>query len=311
MAQLLHRAVRGSEFAAVVWAMLFASAAYATDARQASATTQDELWQRGVDLLGKGDFKGAGETIRKISSGGHITDQVRAWLEKYEAKQDRRRQLDREDFDKYVGYAKARIERQEYRHALDWTLFAADCAEDREAFLNSPWLHQLVNDALAAAEEYRQKADWRKAWHVYSGLAVLYDREPRYRKLEHEIETLLRLDMMFKEENNWQERLERVRWDDAEEALEHTELWYVERPDFKHIAESGLEQLLLLAESKPLRNSSRDWVTSSTAWISRTGSGSGWIRFGKPPPSHGDRPSRSSAAWSRRSTTRPFDYHPN
>ncbi len=101
-------------------------------------------------------------------------DRVRTWLGEYQTKQAARKEMDRADFEKYVGYAKARIERKEYALALDKALLAADVAEDREAFLRSDWLQQLVNDSLTKADELRKKSDWKGAWHIYADLGLLY-----------------------------------------------------------------------------------------------------------------------------------------
>jgi len=251
MPRILQCAGRLTAFALIACLAVSAGrTALGSDTDQIRPLSPDELWRRSIDLVGKGDFRTASDYVRQIDEGGSVTERVRSWLQEYETQQAQRRELDRQDFDKYVGYAQARIGRKEYRYALDWALMANDCAPDHEAFLKSDWLQSLVNDALAKAEEYRKEADWRKCWHIYSALAVLYEHEPRYQELEAEVETLLRLDFLFDEKNDWQERLEKVQWADADEALEHIEAWYVEPPDFKKIAESGLRQLLLLAESK-------------------------------------------------------------
>ena len=249
-----HHASRRTGFFVIATAMLSASSiAMAADTRQASASTLDELWQRGVDLVGRGDFAGATDAIKKIPPNGGLTDRVRVWLEEYETKQAARRELDRADFDKYVGYAKERIARKEYNLALEWALAAADCAADREKFLKSAWLEQLVSDALAAAEGLRKEGEWRKAWRHYWPLADLYERHPDYKRLEREVLTHLRLDIMFGEDSRWEEQLDRVRWEDAKRALEYIGLYYVEPTEFKTITETGLEQMLLLAESKSAR----------------------------------------------------------
>lgn len=233
------------------WTLLLAATVgYADDLRQVDASSQDELWRRTINFAVDGDFDAATETIRKVHVGGHLTEQVRTWLEAYEAKQISRKELDRADFEKYVGYAKARIDRKEHLLALSQALKALDCAENREKFLQSGWLQDLVNDSLVAANELRQKGKWRAAWRICAYLSALFEHEPRYQKLEREALTHLRLDAMFKEESHWEERIEEVRWKDAREALEYVDRVYVERADFKKIAESGLEQLLMLAESR-------------------------------------------------------------
>ena len=251
MQRFLQRA-RGS------WAWAFAASfiliaggvAYADDTRHASTASSDELWRRSISLVSQGDFSRAVETIRRVPAGTGLTDKVRTWLEAYEAKQAARRELDRADFEKYVRYAKERIERKEYTLALDRAFLAADVAEDREAFLQSDWLQQLVKDALTKAEEFRREADWRGAWRIYNYLTALYENEPGYEKLEHEVQTHWRLDAMFEEDNHWDEHLEKVRWEDAETALQCIGMYYVEPADFKAICKSGLEQLLILADSK-------------------------------------------------------------
>ncbi len=239
-----------------LWTILFGawlmagSLAHGVEAQGPVAAKPDELWRQGIDLVSKGDFHQAAETVEKIPGGGRFMDRVRTWLNEYETKQTARKELDRADFEKNVGYAKARMERKEYSLALDKALLAADVAEDREAFLRSDWLQQLVNDSLARADELRKKSDWKSAWHIYFDLGQLFEREPRYQKLEHEVLTHLRLDTMFNEDSNWRERIERVEWNDAESALECVGLYYVDVPDFKVITEHGLEQLVLLSDSQ-------------------------------------------------------------
>lgn len=226
-----------------------------------NAPPQDEIWRKSLELAAKGDFKGANEAISQLPpKDGKITEQVRSWLTEYQAKHKARQELNQADFEKYVGYAKARIERKEYDKALDWANFASDVAADKEALLQSDWMRDLVNKSLERATELRKKGDWKGAWYLYADLGNLYDREPRYQKLEHEVLSQLRYDHMFKVEegkpgNQWAERIDKVQWKDAEAALECIGLYYVEPADFKAVTEHGLEQVLLLAESETAQKS--------------------------------------------------------
>ncbi len=255
MARSLQRA--GKSLCVLVFGAMqlgAASTAFANDTRGLSASAQNNrLWQETVNLVEHGKFRDAADTIEKIQAGGMLTEQVRAWLEEYEAGQASRKELNRIDSEKYVGYAKARIERKEYYQALAWASAATDCTDDRNAFLESDWLQDLVNDSLTAAEEYRKDSKWREAWQIYWRLAELFEREPRYKKLERDVSTHLRLDRMFREGSHWDEQIEKVRWRDAKVALEHIDMYYVQPADFKAVAENGLEQLLLLAESTTAR----------------------------------------------------------
>jgi carboxyl-terminal processing protease len=236
-------------FSTLMLAGILIGPARATEVRQAARSTDDELWRKTVNLVGAGDFGSASDAIRQIKPGVPLTDQVRAWLDAYAGKQKARRELNREDYDKYVAYARQRIERKEFVDALGWLRWAVDVAEDRDALLSGKWVQELVNNSLASADEARQDNRWRDAWRIYTQLAELYEREPRFEKLEREAATHLRLDNIFKKDSHWDERIEHVQWRDAKQALDYIDMYYVVPPDFKQIAEHGLEQLLLLAES--------------------------------------------------------------
>jgi hypothetical protein len=99
-----------------LWTILFGawlvagSFAYGAETQGAAAAKPDELWRRGIDLVSKGDFQHAAETVQRIPGGGRFMDRIRTWLSEYETKQSARKEMDRADFEKYVGYAKARIE---------------------------------------------------------------------------------------------------------------------------------------------------------------------------------------------------------
>ena len=221
----------------------------AIDTPTVKTSTNEQLWRKSITRVEKGDFQGAIHNLRQVDSSGAFTEQIRTWLNEYEEKQKQREELNRVDFEKYVRYAKKRIERKEYKEALAWVLAASDVAADRDSLLRSEWLQELVNEALVAADAFREESEWRDAWNIYYYLGSLYEREPRYQKLEHEVLTLLRLDKMFEGEK-WREYIERVQWRDAKKALEYIDKYYVEKVEFKRITESGLEQLLLLADSK-------------------------------------------------------------
>lgn len=229
-------------------------AAPKSDQRVAVAA-RDQEWQKSVELVRRGDFEAASGVAQSIGDANPLSDKLRTWLKEYQSKQQARAEMDRAEFELYVGYAQARIARDELTMALDWTWRAADVAADREVFLRSDWVQKLVNDSLAKAQEARNKHDWREAWEYYYRLVAIFDREPLYEKLEREVVTHLRLETMFKPGGKWQERLDRIRWDDAEEALKHLEALYVEPVDFRKVAERGLEALLLLAESKSVQES--------------------------------------------------------
>jgi len=225
------------------------STAIAARSSTAAGSISDGQLQRALDLIHDGQFSAAADTLEHLDASVGEVERIRGWLKDFLARQDARKQLDRAEFETYVGYAKTRIERKEWTLALDKTWLAADVSADRDAFLQDGWVRELVKESLSHAEECRRKADWDCAWEIYGRLSALYERETLYQRLEREAITHLRLETMFKDAN-WKDRLDRVRWEDAEDALQYLHQYYVEVVDFKKLTEAGLEQVLLLAESK-------------------------------------------------------------
>ncbi len=213
------------------------------------ASVRDDSWKRCTELIRKGDFQAAADLLKQSPAVSESGERLRTWLSEYLTRQEARRRIDKEEFDLYTGYARARIERKEYPETLRWILYAADVADDREKFLQTDWVQEFVREALTYANGCQGSSDWQCAWEVYSWMAAIFEREERYQKLEREAVTHLRLEAMFREPN-WIDRLANVRWDDGEEALEYIGAYYVEPADFKKLAEGGIEQVLLLAESR-------------------------------------------------------------
>ena len=221
----------------------------------AGALAAGDAWQRTVELVTEGKFEAAASTVRRVSGADPLVGRVDEWLAEYEQRQAERAQLDQEDLEKYTRYAQRRIEREEYREALDWAWSASDVAPDQEAFLAQPWVQELEKAALAKVQAARAEGDWEKTLELVARLSRLEERNLRYRDLQREAVNHLRLEAMFDGEENydWREHLKGVRWSDAEDALRYLNIYYVEPPDFQELAASGLEQILLLTESKTAR----------------------------------------------------------
>lgn len=238
----------------LVPAVFFGTPARGDDTTRRRGANQDRAWRNTVESVKRGDFTDAAEQMRGVTGGGRLAAQVRTWLEEYETADALRHEMDKVEFDKYVGYAKARIEREEYDWALGWVIRAADVAADRDDFVKSVLVRELVDTALTEAGKHRKAGEWRDSWSLYARLTTLDETEPRYQKLEEQLSVHLRLELVFQENGKWEERIEQVRWNDAKAALEEVETRYVKPVDFKKIAESGLDHLLLLAESKAVRD---------------------------------------------------------
>jgi carboxyl-terminal processing protease len=224
-------------------------------ADRSSRSTGDlkSLWRRTVELVRSGQFEQAATESQSLPEESKLTGDVRSWLESFQSEQQQRRERNRADFEKYVGYAQERVEREEYGLALAWVRRAAEVAEGRNALLASDWVVKLVEQAVAQGQRYRQERKFGRAHDIYFELKELFDREPRYKKLEREVLTLLRLELVFDKQGKWKERLQHIRLADGLRALDYVDRWYKEPADFQGITASALEELLLLVESKGAR----------------------------------------------------------
>ncbi len=237
----------------LVAALLLTGPVRAGDVQNVRTAASTDPAQRAIRLIEAGEFDKAAKAVEAAETRTDMVRRVAEWLADYQKEQAERLAANKADLDKYIGYAKQRYERREFRDALGWAMAGADVAEDREAYLRSPWLQELVKSSLAEAEKMRDEHEWRDAWHIYYRLAELFENNPAYKKLERDMLTHLRLDVMFGEDSNWQEGLKDVRWSDAETAFEYIDRLYVRQADFREIAVAALEHMQILSESQTAR----------------------------------------------------------
>ena len=245
-----NRSVRraGLRMATVALLSVVCFPAWVSGQQLASAST-DQAWVRTMDLVRQGQFDQASSLVETLPHGA-LTDKVRTWLTDFEQEQHQRRDLNRQDFEMYVRYAKQRHERKEYTLALEKAVRAADNAEDRDLFLREAWMKQLVDDALASGAELRDQGEWEQAWEVYYYLGLLYENNEQYKKLERTCINHLRLERIFEKDDSWHEPLRNIRMDMAVRVLDYLNRFYVDKDlDFKKLTASALEQLLLLSDS--------------------------------------------------------------
>ncbi len=208
-----------------------------------------DAWDRMLKLVRGGEFDAARDLSRSLPE-GVISEQVRGWLSDYSTEQAERDRLNKEDYEKYVRYAHERIERKEFDSALRWAIQASDNLDTPAAILQEPWVASLVSAAMDEGARLRQEGKWEDAWKLYYYLGILDEREPRYQKLERECVTHIRLDRMFEEGGKWEEPIRDIKWRMAEVALGYVSRFYhAEEVPFRRMSESGLEQLLILADS--------------------------------------------------------------
>ena len=246
----IYRSIRTLVVTALV-AALSASAAWAIDSGATlSKSERVALWSRNIDLF---------EHIRDRSDGvaGLNPDaavlrdpRVAEWVKDLNTKLAEQEERRAEDFARYVERAKGHLDKNEIREALVEANRAYRSAVDQDVFRKSDWVVRLTDASLAYAEDLRAEADWRKAYEVYYNLCSIFEGNKDFEKARDDCLTYARLDAVYEEDDNWEERLEDITPMNALDALDKIDRNYVEEGDFRAVTESGLENLLLICDSK-------------------------------------------------------------
>lgn len=218
-----------------------------------SRAERRELWVRNISTL-QGQRSGASAPAIMLDAGALPDDpRVKQWIKEYRETLDFLAKAKLDDYNKYVEWGRKHLEKKQIREALFETNKAHSTAADGEALLKSDWVNQLAVAAADKASDHREAGEWMKAWWIYSRLTNLFEDEKQYDKARHECLTHARLDSMYAADTKWAEHLEDVDVRNVIDALERIKRFYVTKPDFQEITRSGLEQLLLLADSEVMR----------------------------------------------------------
>jgi len=111
---LISRVIRTSFVTAFLIALTCPSAAFARDdrAQKSGGVARAKLWHDAVVHVNRGEFTDATATLRQVRDRTKLTNQVLEWLETFEKSEAERRKADAADLEKYVRYAKERMERK-------------------------------------------------------------------------------------------------------------------------------------------------------------------------------------------------------
>lgn len=217
----------------------------------------DQRWNEAAQLIEKGEFARA-KSEYDLLPNTPLTEKVRGWLDAFLDEQSKRLALNQEDYEKYVRYAKERLDRGEYALALEKIVLAADNAADPKAFKREPWVKDAIAKALDEGVKLRSSEKWEDSWEIYYFLGMIDETNPTYKKLERDCVTHLRLDRMFDEDEHvaikWEEMLEGVNLGMAMTILDDLARYYVdENLDFRALTITVFEHLLLLSDSTSAR----------------------------------------------------------
>ncbi|MFQ5411278.1 MAG: S41 family peptidase [Phycisphaerae bacterium] len=130
---------------------------------------------------------------------------------------------------------------------------ALDYAEDEEAFRAEPWLEEIVEQTEREIEQHKTANEWRDAFTLYEVLKKIFPDSKEYKEGALFCRKRAHLDYQYGDEKStWRTDLADVTPEAISEILARIDRDYVLPPDFREICRTGLEHLLILAESESL-----------------------------------------------------------
>ncbi len=144
----------------------------------------DDLRHQAFEALRAGNFDQTNTLLSKAAdlSKDPITQKMAKWVVQFENQRNTFTSERRTQFDKAVADVKLLIEKGHRDYALDAAAKAYLLAEDKEAFRVEPWVDDLVNQTIAAAQQYEKDENWMKALRLYSALGSVEPANPQWKE---------------------------------------------------------------------------------------------------------------------------------
>jgi carboxyl-terminal processing protease len=228
------------------WCLLLAVAAVAW---------ADESLNTAYTAILRGDYAAGRATVTRLLKQGQPPEQarrIRNWLDSYQQIVSSREELRQKTFDWNVEHAKEQLEKGDLYLALSFAAQATAYAADEAEYAASPWVQELRRQALAAAAEHAKNGKWAKAHAFYLLLSRIDEEDKEVEELREQAERHARLEVVYKDEEDLQRRLEGVGYHILHRALKLIDEKYYTDPDFGRMAEGALDNLVALCTTTRL-----------------------------------------------------------
>lgn len=223
--------------------------------------TQQKLWSESLALLGRGRIREATEAIHRVATESDASGSVRQvdeWLESFQKLEAERQERIRADYDRYVNWVKEDVKNFEqgdqagkygwWRQAMLDVSRAYSVTMDEDAFRREPWLQEVVNGALKAAQRYEESSKWLKAASIYARLNDIFPLNKDYRSALKRCQSHIRLELTYTPESEWENEVNSIVPDMAIDAFHKIKAEYLRDVQFKELVVEALAQILRLAK---------------------------------------------------------------
>ncbi len=247
--------------AMLAWHVPVGSAETTQDAGRATTQVGAVPWTESLASLGHGRLAKTTEIIHRIISGntdaGRL-ERVDGWLVAFEKLQEARQGRIQQDYERYVQWVREDLEgtrKGDGRENEWWALAIADAdrafntTTDKEAFRAEPWLNEVVQGGLKAADAFEKEGKWFPSAGIHARLEDMFPQDKGYRKALQRCQVHIRLELTYAPDSDWEAEVRDIVPEMGKEAFHRVEEEYLRKPDFKEMAISAMEQLLLLADN--------------------------------------------------------------
>ncbi len=191
------------------------------------------------------------ETVRQQAK------RARDWLEHYIQMARQREKLRAETYEWNIEQARKAIEQHKTYLALSFAAQAAPYARDRDDYGKLDWVQALREQALREVAEFEKNEKWAKAHSYYTLLLRIYEHDPQLEQRRDRVARHLRLQFLYKTDEDVQRRLKDVTYDMLDRAVRLINDNYYKDPDFAEMADGAIDYLVALCHTTKLYEGSK------------------------------------------------------
>lgn len=136
--------------------------------------------------------------------------------------------------------------------AMDNMAAAFWTADSEEQFRKEPWLKDFAEKAADFADTLRRKGEWTDAARIYAELSLVFPDEQSYKDMRTRCAAHALLEATYAYDSDWKDRVEGISPSMANDAFWRIDKFYYITPNLKKMAGSGLDRLIVLAETTSL-----------------------------------------------------------
>ena len=225
----------------------------------AHAVWADQTAAAAYRAILNGDYQNGEQTLARLATGEHASDpalRAKQWVDSYLKIADQRKDLLRNTFDWNMDHARQALKDGKTYVALSFTAQAERYAADADAFAEDPWVRDLREVALSDAKGYLDQEKWARAHAHYTLLLRINENDTDVEKLRDITARHLRLQFLYKNDEDIKRRLKGVRYDMLTQVIQLVNDTYYDTPDFRAMAEGAIDNFTALCHTTKLYDAS-------------------------------------------------------